>query len=83
MIALICVAFALSFLCLNHFIMQTASKPFKSDGHYITGTGNYEIITWIITFLALWVGFRYLCQLIIAVLIKLYESLIQNNIFRI
>jgi hypothetical protein len=62
--------------------MQTASKPFKSDGHY-TGTGNYEIITWIFTFLALWVGFRYLSQLIIAVLIKLYESLIQNNIFRI
>ena len=63
--------------------MQTASKPFKSDGHYAAGTGNYEIISWIFTFLALWVGLRYLSQLIILVLVKLYESLIQNNIFRI
>lgn len=63
--------------------MQTASKPFKSDRHFATGTGNYETITWIFTFLALWLGFRYLSQLIIAGLIKLYESLIQNNIFRV
>lgn len=62
--------------------MQTVTKHFKSDGH-AAGTENYEIITWIFTFLALWLGFRYLSQLIIAVLIKLYESLIQNNIFRI
>jgi len=62
--------------------MHTASRPFKNDGH-TAGSGNYEIISWIFSFLALWVGFRYLSQLIVAVLVKLYESLIQNNIFRI